>query len=88
MTLTKRLTLFPDGYVTIWMLHQIFMYTDKAMAKITIPTIHPLFPIPSPLLLDERTDHKMMSILASKIDNKFPPYIIYPLKPDKKKGQL
>ena len=45
-----------------------FSYT---LIKKTIPIIKPLYPIPSflPLLLDERTDQLMRSILASLIDN-------------------
>ena len=38
--------LITNQYIITWMLHQISMYSQ--LAKMTIPSIHPLYPIPSP----------------------------------------
>ena len=48
---------FNNGYIITWILHQIFMLSNKIntqRAKIMISIFHPLYHIPSPLL-DEPT---------------------------------
>ena len=49
-------------------MHRIFMYSDKVMlavAKITIPSIHPLYPVPSPPL-----NYPIIEVHISKINRR------------------
>ena len=55
---------FNNGFIITWILQQIIIHSNKVKHKAgkNNGSLHPP-PLPPPLLLDERTDKYMMSML-------------------------
>ena len=51
--------------IITWMLQQIFMFSNNVKLAAGYPSTSPFSPFPPPLLLDERTEKEMSSMLPT-----------------------